>query len=40
VEQGYVDLEQDDYDMGTLLDKLQVGGFSTTHRAAPPSGNK
>ena len=37
VKEGYVDLEQDDSEMGTILDKLQVVALTSMHRATPPS---
>jgi hypothetical protein len=37
VAEGYVDLDHDDYETGTMLDRLQVGALGANHRAVPPS---
>jgi hypothetical protein len=38
--EGYVDLEQDDYEVGTLLHKLELGALAAGHRNVPRSSNK
>jgi len=39
VKEGYIDLEIDDYEAGTLLHKLQLCAMGATHRIGAPSQN-